>query len=131
MSQGQKDINESLNAPLHMLTLSREKHYLQIYEHNEDRKKTQVTIFSVDWWSDSSRILFNKILSVPVKADDVMLSIKSERKAGKLHDSFLLLGINCITTEDSKCRLTVLAQFEKPSWTDDLEISNYYFFDQK
>jgi hypothetical protein len=128
MSTGQQDISESLNAPLKRLTMTREKSYLQIYEHNEDRKKTQVTIFSVDWWSDTNRILFTKMLSVPVKADDVMLSIKSEMTDGDLYDSFLLLGINCITTEDSKCRLTVLAQFEKPSWKDEPDLGNYCFF---
>jgi hypothetical protein len=128
MSTGQQDISESLNAPLKRLTMTREKSYLQIYEHNEDRKKTQVTIFSVDWWSDTDLIKFHKILTVPVKADDVMLSIKSEMRAGDMYDNFLLLGINCITTEDSTCRLTVLAQFEKPTWKDDREISNYYFF---
>lgn len=127
MSTGEKDISESLNAPLQSLTLSREKSYLQIYEHNEDGKKTQVIIFSVDWWSDTNWIKFNKILSVPVKADDIMLSIKSEMRAGDMYDNFLLLGINCITTEDSKCNLTVLAQFEKPSWKAHTEIGNYYF----
>jgi hypothetical protein len=131
MSTGKKDISESLNAPLQSLTLTREKTYLQIYEHNEDGKKTQVTIFSVDWWSDTKKISFNKILSVPVKADDVMLSIKSEMRPARMYDNFLLLGINCITTEDSKCNLTVLAQFEKPSWGNNPEISNYYFSYQK
>jgi hypothetical protein len=72
-----------------------------------------VTIFSVDWWS-YIRIEFIKILSVHVKADDVMVSIKSEMRAKStydnptaMYDNFKLLGINCITTEDSKCNLTV------------------------
>lgn len=89
-----------------------------------------MTIFSVDWWSDTDSVKFHKILSVPVKADDVMLSIKSEMREGGMFDNFLLLGINCITTEDSKCNLTVF-QFGKFSSGPDSDISNYYFSYQK